>query len=93
MQTSSQLSVLSSEQMMNIADNRNSATSQQPNSSIGTSNLTNRNAVQTNNENSPPKIVDYYIKRPKTCNLLDVSNKHMKSIQSNLNLSINCAMQ
>ena len=38
-------------------------------------NLTNRNAVKTNNENSPPKIVDFYIKRPKTCNLLDVSKR------------------
>lgn len=35
--------------------------------------LTNRNAVKTNNENSPPKIVDYFIKRPKACNLLEVS--------------------
>lgn len=36
-------------------------------------NPTNRNTVKTNNENSPPKIVDFYIKRPKSCNLLDVS--------------------
>lgn len=28
---------------------------------------------KTNDENNPPKIVDYFIKRPKTCNLLDVS--------------------
>lgn len=36
-------------------------------------NLQNRSTGKTNDENSPPKIVDYYIKRPKTCNLLDVS--------------------
>ncbi|XP_031641042.1 mucin-12 isoform X2 [Contarinia nasturtii] len=38
-------------------------------------NLTNRNAVKPSNENSPPKYVDFYIKRPKACNLLD-SYKH-----------------
>lgn len=75
--------------MTNIAENQISATSQQPNTSIGISNLTNRNAVQTNNENSPPKIVDYYIKRPKTCNLLDVSNTYYPYIEfKNSNLVI-----
>lgn len=61
--------------MTNTIDNQNLATSQQAHTSVGAANLINRNAVVTNNENSPPKIVDYYIKRPKTCNLLDVSNR------------------
>lgn len=47
-------------------------------------NLTNRNAVKTNNENSPPKIVDFYIKRPKTCNLLDVSKKAYHGKKKNM---------
>lgn len=65
--------------MSNIVDNQSLTTSQQANTSVGAANLINRNAVVTNNENSPPKIVDYYIKRPKTCNLLDVSSiKHLK---------------
>lgn len=34
---------------------------------------TNRNVIKNNNENTPPKNVDCYIKRPKTCSLLDVS--------------------
>lgn len=37
--------------------------------------LQNRSAGKSNDENSPPKIVDYFIKRPKTCNLLDVSHQ------------------
>lgn len=36
------------------------------------SELINR-VVKNNDENSPPKNVDCYIKRPKTCSLLDVS--------------------
>ncbi|XP_055317926.1 uncharacterized protein LOC129576619 isoform X3 [Sitodiplosis mosellana] len=58
------------------------ATPSQANTSAATAaaaaaatNLTNRNAVKTNNENSPPKFIDFYIKRPKACNLLD-SYKH-----------------
>lgn len=65
-----QISGTSCEQITNT-DYQNSVTSQ-ANTSVAT-NIANRNAVKTNNENSPPKIVDYYIKRPKTCNLLDVS--------------------
>lgn len=45
-----------------------------PANTSAATNLTNRNAVKTNNENSPPKFVDFYIKRPKACNLLDVSS-------------------
>lgn len=74
-QPSSQLPALSNEQMANVADSQLLATSQHPNASIAASNVINRNAVQINNENSPPKIIDYYIKRPKACNLLDVSSQ------------------
>lgn len=59
-----------------VTINYQNATPIQANSSTASTataaNLTNRNAVKTNNENSPPKFVDFYIKRPKTCNLLDV---------------------
>lgn len=43
----------------------------QPNTSADAANQT----VKINNENTPPKIVDYFIKRPKACNLLDVSKQ------------------
>lgn len=38
-----------------------------------TQNASNCNSMKNNNENTPPKNFDYYIKRPKTCSLLDVS--------------------
>lgn len=38
-----------------------------------TASLSNQNSIKNNNENSPPKNFDFYIKRPKTCKLLDVS--------------------
>lgn len=51
-------------------------------------NLTNRNAVKTSNENSPPKIVDFYIKRPKSYNLLDVSGNHSIYVKKEMSLTV-----
>lgn len=84
-QSEPQISNASCEQITNI-DYQNPATSQANASTAA--NLVNRNTVKTNNENSPPKIVDYYIKRPKTCNLLDVSEISMLNLKSVINKSI-----
>lgn len=43
-----------------------------PDSTANAVNILPNCNVKTNNENSPPKNVDCYIKRPKTCSLLDV---------------------
>lgn len=72
-QAEPQVAGASTEQGVNVTYQNSSST--QANTSAA-NNLANRTTVKTNNENSPPKIVDYYIKRPKACNLLDVRQKH-----------------
>lgn len=68
-QAEPQVAGASSEQGVSVTYQNSS--SAQVNTSAA-NNLANRTTVKSNNENSPPKIVDYYIKRPKACNLIDV---------------------
>lgn len=68
-QAEPQVAGASSEQNVNVTYSNSS--SAQANSGA-VNNVANRTTVKSNNENSPPKIIDYYIKRPKACNLLDV---------------------
>lgn len=52
-------------------------------------NANNFSSVKSNNENTPPKNFDYYIKRPKTCSLLDVSILKLKHFSEKNNF-FNC---